>query len=98
VTTGKRDAKTAARLTRPGGNELRLKPREFDLLVYFLRHPSEVLTRERLLRNVWGYDFSSADTRTVDVHVRWLRGKIEDNPTTPSRIQTSRGVGYMFAG
>jgi len=67
-------------------------------LVYFLRHPSEVLTRERLLRNVWGYDFSSADTRTVDVHVRWLLGKIEDNPTTPSRIQTSRGVGYMFAG
>jgi DNA-binding response OmpR family regulator len=71
---------------------------QFDLLVYFLRHPSEVLTRERLLRNVRGYDFSSADTRTVEVHVRWLRGKIEDNPTTPIRIQTSRGVGYMFAG
>ena len=85
------------RATR-AGKELRLKPREFDLLVYFLRHPSEVLTRERLLRNVWGYDFSSADTRTVDVHVRWLRGKIEDDPTTPNRIQTSRGVGYMFAG
>ena len=85
------------RATR-AGEELRLKPREFDLLVYFLRHPSEVLTRERLLRNVWGYDFSSADTRTVDVHVRWLRGKIEDDPTTPNRIQTSRGVGYMFAG
>src|SRR5437879_4486895 len=85
------------RATRDG-KELRLKPREFDLLVYFMRHPSEVLTRERLLRNVWGYDFSSADTRTVDVHVRWLRGKIEDDPTTPTRIQTSRGVGYMFAG
>ena len=80
------------------GQELRLRPREFDLLVYLLRHPGEVLTRERLLRNVWGYEFSSADTRTVDVHVRWLRGKIEDDPTAPTRIQTSRGIGYLFAG
>ena len=80
------------------GQELRLRPREFDLLVYLLRHPGEVLTHERLLRNVWGYEFSSADTRTVDVHVRWLRGKIEDDPTAPTRIQTSRGIGYLFAG
>jgi DNA-binding response OmpR family regulator len=80
------------------GRELRLKPREFDLLAYFLRHPGQVLTRERLLRNVWGYQASAADTRTVDVHVRWLRGKLEAEPTEPRRIQTVRGVGYMFAG
>ena len=77
------------------GSELQLKPREFDLLTYFLRYPGQVLKRDRLLRNVWGYE-SAGDTRTVDVHVRWLRGKIEDDPNNPTRIQTVRGVGYMF--
>jgi DNA-binding response OmpR family regulator len=77
------------------GQVLHLKPREFDLLAYFLRHRGQVLTRERLLRNVWGYEYAG-DTRTVDVHVRWLRGKIEPDPTYPSRIETVRGVGYMF--
>jgi two-component system, OmpR family, response regulator len=77
--------------------ELHLRPREFDLLVYLLRHPGQVLTRERLLRDVWGYE-SSGDTRTVDVHVRWLRGKIEDTPANPTRLQTSRGIGYLFTG
>jgi len=76
---------------------LHLKPREFDLLGYFLRHRGHVLTRERLLRNVWGYEYAG-DTRTVDVHVRWLRGKIEPNPAQPTRIETVRGVGYMFTG
>jgi two-component system alkaline phosphatase synthesis response regulator PhoP len=80
-----------------GGDPLRLKPREFDLLAYFLRHVGQVLTRDRLLQHVWGYEFAG-DTRTVDVHVRWLRGKIEEDPTTPVRIQTVRGVGYVFAG
>jgi DNA-binding response OmpR family regulator len=56
-----------------------------------------VLSRERLARNVWGYE-SAGDTRTVDVHVRWLRSKIEDEPTTPTRIETVRGLGYMFTG
>jgi two-component system alkaline phosphatase synthesis response regulator PhoP len=63
-----------------------------------LRHPGQVLTRERLLRNVWGYEAAAADTRTVDVHIRWLRGKLEADPRTPLRIETVRGVGYMFAG
>jgi two-component system alkaline phosphatase synthesis response regulator PhoP len=76
---------------------LHLKPREFDLLAYFLRHRGQVLTRERLLRNVWGYEYAG-DTRTVDVHVRWLRGKIEPDPALPRRIETVRGVGYMFTG
>ncbi len=79
------------------GQVLRLKPREFELLTYFLRHCGQVLTRDRLLQHVWGYEFAG-DTRTVDVHVRWLRGKIERDPTTPVRIQTVRGVGYVFAG
>src|SRR6516225_9704296 len=87
----------AARRALRSGAELRLKRREFDLLVYFLRHPAQVLSRERLLRNVWGYE-SAGDTRTVDVHVRWLRGKVEPEPTRPTRIQTVRGLGYMFTG
>jgi DNA-binding response OmpR family regulator len=87
----------AARRALRSGVELRLKRREFDLLVYFLRHPAQVLSRERLLRNVWGYE-SAGDTRTVDVHVRWLRGKIEHDATNPTRIQTVRGLGYMFTG
>jgi DNA-binding response OmpR family regulator len=80
------------------GELLQLKRREFDLLAYFLRHPGQVLSRDRLLRHVWGYDASGGDTRTVDVHVRWLRGKIERDPTSPERLQTLRGVGYLFAG
>jgi two-component system alkaline phosphatase synthesis response regulator PhoP len=87
----------AARRVIRAGAELRLKRREFDLLVYLLRCPGQVLSRERLLRNVWGYE-SAGDTRTVDVHVRWLRGKIEDDPTNPTRIQTVRGLGYLFSG
>jgi two-component system alkaline phosphatase synthesis response regulator PhoP len=87
---------TAHRATR-AGEPLHLKPREFDLLTYFAQHPNEALTRERLLLHVWGFEFSG-DTRTVDVHVRWLRGKIEPDPTSPSRIQTVRGIGYLFAG
>jgi two-component system alkaline phosphatase synthesis response regulator PhoP len=77
------------------GRQLQLKRREFDLLVYFLRHPGQLQTREALLRNVWGYEYVG-DTRTVDVHVRWLRGKIEPDPTEPRRIQTVRGIGYVF--
>ncbi len=87
----------AARRATRAEAELHLKRREFDLLVYLLRYPNQVLSRERLLRNVWGYE-SAGDTRTVDVYVRWLRGKIEDDPASPTRIQTVRGLGYMFSG
>ena len=87
----------AARRVVCGHAELRLKRREFDLLVYLLRYRGQVLSRERLLRNVWGYE-SAGDTRTVDVHVRWLRGKIEPEPANPQRIQTVRGLGYLFSG
>jgi DNA-binding response OmpR family regulator len=85
----------ARRQVSLGGDPVALKPREFDLLVYFARHPGIVLSREALLREVWGYDYP-IDTRTVDVHVRWLRQKIEADPSTPNRIETMRGHGYRF--
>ncbi|GAC1330303.1 MAG: response regulator transcription factor [Chloroflexota bacterium] len=82
------------RVTR-GEEPISLKRREFELLVYLMRHPGQLQTREALLRNVWGYEYTG-DTRTVDVHVRWLRGKIEPDSTNPQRIQTVRGIGYVF--
>ncbi len=84
----------AHRVSRDG-SPVQMKRREFDLLVYLMRHPGQLQTRETLLRNVWGYEYVG-DTRTVDVHVRWLRGKIEPEPATPRRIQTVRGIGYVF--
>lgn len=77
------------------GKPLDLKPKEMELLIYFLRNRGRAFTREQLLREVWGYDFYG-DSRTVDVHVSWLRQKIEDQPGKPSRILTVRGVGYRF--
>ena len=77
------------------GGVLQLKPKEFDLLVYLMQHRGRVLTRDQLLEKVWGYTFGG-DTRTVDVHMRWLREKIEDNPGSPRRLETIRGVGYRF--
>jgi DNA-binding response OmpR family regulator len=76
---------------------LELKPKEMELLIYFLRNKGRAFTREQLLREVWGYDFYG-DSRTVDVHVSWLRQKIEDQPSKPVRILTVRGVGYRFDG
>jgi DNA-binding response OmpR family regulator len=71
-----------------------LTVREFDLLVYFMRHPHQVFRREELLERVWGYTFG--DTSTVTVHVRRLREKIEADPSSPALIQTVWGVGYRF--
>ena len=76
---------------------LQLKPKEFDLLVYLMQHRGRVLTRDQLLEKVWGYAFGG-DTRTVDVHIRWLREKIEQDPGNPRRLETVRGVGYRFVG
>jgi two-component system OmpR family response regulator len=77
------------------GADVVLKPKEFDLLYHMAQHPDIVHSRDSLLRTVWGYDFP-VDTRTVDVHVRWLRQKIETDPSQPRRIVTVRGVGYRF--
>ena len=81
------------RLVIRNGTPIGMKPRIFDLLVYMTRYRGVVLTRDRLLEHVWGYEYSG-DNRTVDVHVRWLREKIEDDPNNPQIIQTVRGVGY----
>jgi len=86
----------AARRALKGGTELALTIREFDLLAFFLRHPGRVFSREDLMREVWGWDFG--DLSTVTVHVRRLRGKVEDDPARPRLIQTVWGVGYRFDG
>ncbi|ARP51257.1 DNA-binding response regulator [Ruminococcaceae bacterium CPB6] len=77
------------------GQEVELTAKEFDLLCMLMRHAGKVLTRDTLLDKVWGVAYFG-DTRTVDVHVRYLRQKIEDNPDNPTRILTVRGVGYKF--
>ena len=77
------------------GKDVELQPKQFELLTYFVRNRGTVLTRDQLLHNVWGYDYVG-DTRTVDVHVRWLREKIEEDPGSPRLLQTVRGVGYCF--
>jgi len=73
------------------------KPKEYELLTFFAQHQGQVLTREVILERVWGWDFIG-DSRTVDVHVRWLREKIEQDPANPCRIITVRGAGYRFEG
>ena len=77
------------------GRQLPLKPKAFELLAFLLRHPGQVFTRDQLLEHVWGYDYAG-ETRTVDVHVHWLRGQIEDDPGNPRLIETVRGVGYVL--
>jgi DNA-binding response OmpR family regulator len=84
----------AARRATKNGVELALTLREFDLLSFLLRHPGRAFAREDLMREVWGWDFG--DLSTVTVHVRRLRGKVEDDPARPRLIQTVWGVGYRF--
>ena len=80
-----------------GAEEMQLTPREFTLLATLIRNIGAVLTRDLLLAVVWGDDYVG-DPRTVDVHIRWLREKIEQDPSDPERIRTVRGVGYRFEG
>jgi DNA-binding response OmpR family regulator len=72
-----------------------LTPKECQLLATFMQYPGEILTREFLMREVWETDYYG-DMRTLDVHVSWLRKKIEPDPSLPQRIQTVRGVGFVF--
>jgi DNA-binding response OmpR family regulator len=76
---------------------LALKPQEYELLLFFAQHKGQMLSREFILERVWGWDFIG-DSRTVDVHVRWLRQKIEEDASEPKRIVTVRGGGYRFEG
>ena len=80
-----------------GGEVLALKPKEFDLLAFLARNRGIALGRSLILERVWGWDFDGG-SRTVDVHIRWLREKVEDDPAQPSRILTVRGIGYRFDG
>lgn len=86
-----------ARRIHKQDQELQLSAREFDLLSILMKNAGRALSREELLAEVWGDDWIG-DPRTLDVHVRWLRLKIEDDPASPQYIQTVRGHGYRFAG
>jgi two-component system OmpR family response regulator len=85
----------ARRVVTLAGVPLTLRPKEFDLLYFLVKHPDVVHSRDLLLRRVWGYDFPMG-TRTVDVHMRWLRQKIEQDPGHPVLLETVRGVGYRL--
>jgi DNA-binding response OmpR family regulator len=82
---------------RVDGELLQLKPKEYDLLASFAQRKGQVLSRDQLMRSVWDWQDSS-QSRTVDVHIRWLREKIEVDPSNPRRIVTVRGIGYRFDG
>jgi len=77
------------------GEVVAIKPKAFQLLAFLIRHPGQVFTRDQLLEHVWGYDYGG-ETRTVDVHIHWLRSRIEADPADPAFIHTVRGVGYVF--
>jgi DNA-binding response OmpR family regulator len=85
------------REARLDGQAIPLKPKEYDLLLFFAQHKGQMLSREFVLERVWGWDYIG-DSRSVDVHVRWLRQKIEKDPAAPRRIITVRGGGYRFEG
>ena len=77
------------------GTAVPIKPKAFDLLAFLLRHPGQVFSRDQLLQQVWGYDYAG-ESRTVDVHVHWLRQQIETDPAAPVVIETVRGIGYVL--
>jgi DNA-binding response OmpR family regulator len=87
----------ARREVRIAGEPVRIKPKEFDLLLFLARHKGIALSRDLILERVWGWSFDG-NSRTVDVHVRWLREKIEPDPANAARIVTVRGIGYRFDG
>ena len=82
---------------RRGSEKVDLSAREYQLLRYFIENRDKVISRDELLEKVWGYD-STPLTRTVDVHIAWLRQKLEDNPHRPRYILTVHGMGYRFVG
>ena len=97
VTLGNLTLDPVARRIFKDNQELQLSAREFDLLSNLMKNAGRALSREELLSEVWGSDWIG-DQRTLDVHVRWLRLKVEDDPASPRYIQTVRGHGYRFAG
>jgi DNA-binding response OmpR family regulator len=82
-------------VTRKKGKSLKLSPREYEILQYFVKKRGEIISRDELLNQIWGYD-SFPNTRTVDAHIAKLRQKIEDDPEEPKLIITVHGLGYKF--
>ena len=95
LTSGEIRLEVESRRVFVSETEVNLTAKEFDLLELFLHHPNKVYTRENLLNVVWGYDYPG-DVRTVDVHVRRLREKVEPNPSEPAYVHTKWGVGYYY--
>ncbi len=95
VTIGAIKLDTGSRRIWRDDNEVQLSQKEFDLLACLMRNRGLALSRDVLLERVWGFDYVG-DGRTVDVHIRWLREKIEADPSTPEYVQTVRGIGYRF--
>jgi len=95
VEIGRVEADLAGHRLLRDGEPVALKPKAFELLAFLIRNPGQVFTRAQLLDQVWGYEYAG-ETRTVDVHVHWLRNEIEADPAKPVFIQTVRGVGYVF--
>jgi DNA-binding response OmpR family regulator len=97
LTFGSLELDLTKREIRLDSKALTVKPKEFELLVFLAQHHGQVVTRELILERVWDWNFIG-DSRTVDVHVRWLREKIEADPSVPIRLVTVRGAGYRFDG
>jgi DNA-binding response OmpR family regulator len=95
VDLGRVQADLAGHRLLRDGEALPVKPKAFELLAFLVRNPGQVFTRDQLLEHVWGYDYAG-ESRTVDVHVHWLRSQIEDDPGHPLYLHTVRGVGYVF--
>ncbi len=94
---GELRADTTSRRVFKGENEIQLSTREFELLITLMAQSGRAVSRDELISRVWGSDWSG-DPRTLEVHIRWLRLKIEDDPTIPRYVQTVRGYGYRFIG
>jgi two-component system OmpR family response regulator len=97
IRVGELEIDTARRKVSVSESTVKLTTKEFDLLLFLAENKGIVFSREHLLEKVWGYDYAG-DTRTVDVHIRWLREKIETNPGKPEHLITVRGVGYKLEG
>jgi DNA-binding response OmpR family regulator len=95
VDLGRVQADLAGHRLLRDGEALPVKPKAFELLAFLVRNPGQVFTRDQLLEHVWGYDYGG-ESRTVDVHIHWLRSQIEDDPGHPQYLHTVRGVGYVF--
>jgi DNA-binding response OmpR family regulator len=95
VALGKVQVDLAGHRLLRDGDPVPVKPKAFELLAFLLRHQGQVFTRDQLLERVWGYDYAG-ESRTVDVHVHWLRSELEEDPSSPVFLQTVRGVGYVL--